>query len=128
MGYDDIDYSIAPPSGEASFIGYERVNRRRWWRYSLSSLIVTMGTPSLLYAFDFPHGITNAAFAIGLIAYVIVQCNLNARRYHDMGIEWRVPMSVWALPAVVLLSFVQCGFAKSDPSVNRWGPASKVDA
>ena len=120
-----IDYSIAPQSGEASFIGYERVNRQRWWRYSLGALIVGVGIPTLLHSLSLAPGLPPPPLRLASLRTPSSSATSTPVATTTWSGTGTCQSGSWALPAVILMAFAECGFAKSDPAVNQWGPPRK---
>ena len=118
----DSTIKLGPGSGGA-FIGEQRVNRTRWWLYSIGGLAAYICLFILAIALINATGLDGFAYLaiLGWWAAAIYWFNLNARRFHDMGRSgWHV---LWLFFPLIgpLIIIVWCGFGPSDPTTNKWG-------
>ena len=113
-------FTVEPDS---QFIGFQRMNRLRWWLWSLACwgsafIVAVLAEITASSTLNFLSTVT----AIGAS---IVLWNLYARRMHDTGRSawWLLLLLVPIVNLFAFLAFsVMCGFEKSDPETNRWGP------
>ena len=124
----DFEYDTAiktSPSFGREPVKPSRINRTRWWLYTLGGLATTVVVYiGLLVALSVTGAGSEAISGLGFIAwwgYVIFQTNLNARRFHDMGMSgWH---AAWGLIPMIgsLVMVGACGFPPGENKANKWG-------
>ena len=80
---------LSPPTLKAAVVGFQRINRKRWWIYSLTLwglFTVAYALAIILVDESFESSNITALIALTILMLVcVVQTNLNARRFHDIG-------------------------------------------
>lgn len=122
----DAPIKAAPSFGRGA-VKPSRLNRKRWWLYTLAGLaavvVAYIGAVALLAPSATGEG-SEAASGLTIVAwlgYVIFQTNLNARRFHDIGMSgWH---AAWGfIPMIGSLIMVgACGFPPGEDKTNKWG-------
>ena len=127
----EYDTTIKPPptfGASAKPTKPSRINRMRWWLYSIGALATFVaavaGWAALIAISSEPGAGSEATSGFVIIAwwgYVIFQTILNSRRFHDMGMSgWH---AAWGLIPMIgsLIMVGACGFPPGENKANKWG-------
>ena len=121
-GFEYDDSIKAAPSLGREPVKPSRLNRKRWWLYSLGGFatvfVVYIGS---LSATGGGGESLRGILIFAWLGYVIFQTNLNARRFHDLGMSgWH---SAWGLIPMIgsLVMVGACGFPPGENKTNKWG-------
>lgn len=119
---DNVDNNGYTPSSMFSFEG--RINRLRYWLYSLIPIAIILGASALVAVASKNAGGGESFFSIVLIVSFIVAIwisfALQVKRWHDLDQSgW------WALigmiPYVNIIVLIMLGFVKGTVGANRFG-------
>ena len=103
---------LDPRPLKAAVIGYQRLNLKRWWVYSLTLWGFSAAAYALAIIFidnSLESSNVTATIAVTILMLIcVVQTNLNARRLHDMGRSSRWPQILsYAILLIVFLEQMQ---------------------